>query len=617
MVAIKLEDFGGLIPRMSPRLLPVNMARTARNTKLLNGEARGFRSPRQLADLTAATFTVKRAYRIAYTDAYGDPAEHWMTFDTRDVDIVRSPIINDQFDRYYWAGDGVPKYNTRSRIIQGLDPYWLGIPRPVAAPTVAGDTSASDLTRAYVYTFVSAYGEEGQPSNPTVETGGAGTWVVSGMDTSVPDAVERNITAKRIYRTIAGNTTNLYFFVAEVSLATASYNDSIADDVVALNNILESTSWAGPPADMEGFVVMPNGYLVGWAGRRVLFSEPYRPHAWPAEYELSTEYEIVGMAVWGSTLIIGTRSQPYLGQGATPQSLTLQKLDAVEPCLSRRGMVATVVGAYYPSINGLVLVNSSGVSVITQDILTKEEWAFYNPGTIYAAQLGLQYIAFVTSSFGFIFNPTEPKTKLVELDRFDGVNGIETDRYTGNVYLIRQDRAMDWDPEDTERLFWRWKSKEFHLPKPINFGAVKIKFATADIDVTQDVFSYYGPINDQRFAAGPLNTINGHPVDTVQYDYDMYGDLVVYSEPQLRTPIGGSALFPLNDLALQDAAVRFIVYTNGPVGMVKVFDKVVSSEAIIRLPAGFKRDVWQFELVSNAHVYSVVIAETGKELAAA
>ena len=61
-----------------------------------------------------------------------------------------------------------------------------------------------------------------------------------------------------------------------------------------------------------------------------------------------------------------------MGQGVTPSSFTMQKMDAVEPCLSRRGMVATVAGAYYPSINGLALINSSGVQIVTQSILTKD-----------------------------------------------------------------------------------------------------------------------------------------------------------------------------------------------------------------------------------------------------
>jgi hypothetical protein len=61
MTAIKLEGFSGLMPRVSRRLLPPMAATTARNTKLLQGELRGFRTPREFADFTGEYFTVRRA----------------------------------------------------------------------------------------------------------------------------------------------------------------------------------------------------------------------------------------------------------------------------------------------------------------------------------------------------------------------------------------------------------------------------------------------------------------------------------------------------------------------------------------------------------------------------
>lgn len=604
MTAIRLQNFSGLIPRQSKRLLPDMAATTARNTKLLNGELRGYHAPRQLADFTNDYFTVRRAYRIPRDDDYDDM---YLTFDSREVDIVRSPIINDRFDRYYIAGDGRPKYNTVSRINDELPPLYLGIPQPDTAPTVTPPGVAS-VVRAYVYTFVTAYGEEGPPSDPTlVTTGDTGTWVIGNLDTTPQDAANRNITLKNIYRTVPGQNSSNFFYVGTVAIGVTTFNDNVSDVSAASNNILESTSWIEPPTDMEGFVAMPNGYLVGWAGRRLLFSAPYHPHAWPAEFELSTEFEIVGLVVWGATLIIGTKSNPYIGQGTTPQGFTMQKMDAVEPCLSRRGMVATVAGAYYPSINGLVLANSQGTQIITQDLLTKEEWAQYNPSEIYAAQLGLQYIAFNSPSFGFVFNPTESQARLIELDRFDDVEGIETDRYTGNVYLIRSDRAFDWDPETSERLNWRWKSKEYHFPKPMNFGALKIKFDTGVNDVTVDVFGYYGEYNEDRFAVGPLDTINGHVLHGVQGA----GQVPSWTEPENRMPLGGGPLYPLIFMSTQGPSIRFIAYANGE----KVFDTIVVHEDMIRMPAGFKRDVWQFEMVGNTICYSATIAQTGKELA--
>jgi len=507
MPGLKLEAFMGLIPRSSPRLLPPMAATQARNTKLLNGEVRGFRALREEADFSAGNVTpVRRAMRVV--DNAGILADTWLTFDSRDVDIVRSPIVNDTFDRYFWAGDGRPKMNTYARIQNGDPEYFLGIPIPQNAPAVT-PPAGTDETRAYVYTFVSEFGEEGQPSPPIVATGNAGQWDLSGIDTTVPDSGSRAFgvgAVVKIYRTVTGGTSSNFYYVDEIAFGTAVYADNESSADVAANSLLESTLWAEPPIDLEGFIVMPNGYLIGWKGRRLVFSEAYRPHAWPAEYELSTEFPIVGLVVWGSTLVIGTKSQPYFGQGNSPLSFTMQKLDAVEPCLSRRGMVATTAGAYYPSINGLILANSSGAKVITQDILTKEEWATYNPSDIYAAQLGLQYIAFNSETFGFIFNPTEPQTKLVELDSFNDVEGIETDRYSGNVLLLANNRAMEWDRLSSERLNWRWQSKLYHFPEPMNFGAVRLHFNTGTDDVSLDVEQYYGSYNEALFAAVPSGT---------------------------------------------------------------------------------------------------------------
>jgi hypothetical protein len=394
-------------------------------------------------------------------------------------------------------------------------------------------------------------------------------------------------------------------------MVTTTFTDNFSNDVVALNEILESIFWAMPRNDLEGWVIMPNGYLVGWRGKTICFSDPYRPHAWPAEYELSTEYEIVGMVVWGTALIIGTKSQPYIGQGVTPQSFTLQKMDAVEPCLSRRGMVATVAGAYYPSLNGLVMVNAGGIGVITRDVLTNEEWEDYTPRNIFAAALGLQYIAFVSERFGFVFNPTEAKTKLIELDFFDQVVGVTTDKYSGNVYILRSGRVFEWDPNTEERLFWTWRSKEFHLPKPVNFGAVKIKFLTQEEAFVPDQTNqeYLQQFNTERIQY-PLNTLNSHALNAAK-SRDVDSVYLTWSEAQNRGPLGGSELYDFSPpLSSQPAITRFRAWAGGQL----VYDNAITDETIMRLPSGFKRDVWQFELSSNSNVYSVQIAETGREL---
>lgn len=625
MAGIKLEGFQGVIPRVSERLLPNMAATDAKNTKLLQGELRGYRILVEEADFSAGSVNpVRRAYRIPDT-----PTDAYLTFDSRDVDVVRSPIVNDTHDRYFWAGDGSPKMNTAARIKNGDPPFLLGIPTPNNAPSVT-PPAGTDETRAYVYCFVSAYGEVGPPSPPTIATGGSGTpWNIANVDTTVPDASQRNITHVNIYRTVPGNVSTSFFFVAQVSYSSGTgmspspYADNETNETVAGNNLLESQTWLAPPTTMEGFIAMPNGFLVGWAGRRILFSEPYRPWAWPAEYELATEFDIVAMGVVGSTLIIGTESQPYFGQGVSPASFTTQKIDTVEPCLSRRGLVSTTAGVVYPSINGLVLANSSGIRVITEDLFTKEEWAAISPSTIFAAQLGLQYIAFTSNSSGFVLDPKEPTSRYVLLDGFSQVEGIETDRYTGNVSLIANNRIYEWDGESTnQRMTWTWKSKLYQVPKPLNFGAARLHFITGSLDFSDEISAKYAPYNQALFTAinsepgagARLNTLNGQVLGGSPAANT--GLVAGWDEPETRQPLGGSLLFAVNALSFQQNAIRVVIRIDYENAQKKViFDKVITDENIFRLPTGFKSDLWQIELVGNTTLYSMQIAETPKQLA--
>ncbi len=619
MAGFKLEGFQGLAPRYSERLLPPMMATIARNTKLLNGEIRGFRQLFPQQDLSGLASTVRRVLRVPDT-----PDDAFIAFDSRDVSIVKSPLINDAFDRYFWAGDGRPRMNTGQNIRDGLvlDGFLLGIPGVAVAPTVTPPVG-SDETRAYVYTFQSAFGEEGQPSPPTLATGAEnGDWNITGLQTAVPDASERNVTLKNIYRTVPGNASTSFFFVVQIPIAQTSYLDEEANNPnvdVASRSLLESTQFAEPPTDLEGFVVMPNGWLIGWVGTRLVMSDPYRPHAWPVEYELGTEFPIVAIGVFGSTAVIGTESQPYYGQGVHPVSFIHQKIDEVVPCLSRRGMVATRAGVYYPSLEGLVAATGSGVNVITRDILTKEEWANFRPDDLFASNLGLQYIAFSDSNTGFIYDPQEPTGKLIELEGITQVEGIETDPYTGNVYLLQDDRYTEWDPEILQpglfpdRIPWQWKGKLLQAPKPLNLGAARLQFDVGSMTNPYSTVVTLIPYNEALFAAAPsLNTLNGHALGGTPAQ--SLG-LVTAPTAEIRQPLGGSLLYNINHLLQVPFSVRFIVYIRdkGRFNR-KIVDTIVTEEKVLRLPTGFKADLYQFELCGNTTVYSLQVAETPKQL---
>ncbi len=629
MTTIKIDNFAGIAPRVSTRLLPYNGAQAAENAKLLSGELRGLRETQLLYDF--GTTPVSRAYRLPATTAAPIPingADYWVGFQDPNVDFVRTPVLEDSFERYYWTGDsyhlgGAPQYNTRARIQAGNPSFLLGVPAPVGALTVTPPAGTS-LTRSYVYTFVSAYGEESAPSPATVATGTTGTWTLSGFDTVPPGTPSNyNITNVNIYRTVASSTSTTaeYFFVAQVALGTTTYSDSALDAIIALNFTLPSLTWTTPPATLTGLISHPGGFLVGFSGRDLYMSEPYHPHAWPVQYIQTCKTEIVGVAIYNNIIIVTTTSNPYYAEGMSPSAITLQKIDSIDPCVSRRSIATTLSGVYYASPQGIVVATAGATQLATQQLFTREEWQLYfSPTTVQAVPYGLQYIAFDTTASGFIFSPAETLAPLTTLDRFSNVGAIQIDQYSGDVYIVQGNQVRLWDPPESTPYTYTWVSKDFDLPKPVNFGAMKIKFNGGGYQVPASLLGDYTSFNTQRIAK-PLNCINLAPINGVRKlpaftgvagSITGAGAIVA----QIKSPIAGSPLFSLGALENVISGVQVTVYARSPSSQVwqAVFTWTATDERTYRMPAGIKADGWRVQLVGNAPVYSFAMAETGKEL---
>jgi hypothetical protein len=629
MTSIKIDNFAGVAPRMSARLLPYNGATTAANAKLLSGELRGLRETQVLHDF-GLTPTV-RAYRLPATVGAPLPlgsSDFWVGFDSNEVDFVRTPVLEDSFERYYWTSDetsysGAPQYNTRARIQSSQPSFLLGIPAPVGAPSVA-PPAGTDIVRSYVYTFVSAYGEEGPPSPATVATGTAGVWNLSGIDAAPINPSDYNITTVRIYRTVADSTstTTQYFFVDDIAIGTTTYSDGALDQVVALNFIMPSLTWDAPPTGLKGLISHPGGFLVGFVGRDLYMSDPYHPHAWPVQNIQTCATEIVGVAVYNNIIIVTTTSHPYYAEGMSPSAITLQKIDSIDPCVSRRSIATTLTGVYYASPQGIIVATAGATQLATQQLFTREEWQdFFSPTTVQAVPYGLQYIAFDTTSTGFIFSPAETLAPLTTLDRFSNVGAIQIDQYSGDVYIVQANQVRLWDPPESTPYEYTWISKQFDLPKPVNFGAMKIKFDGGGYQIPPDLLADYTSFNTQRITK-PLNCVNLAPINGVRTKPPFPGstDPVITGSgailPQIKEPIGGSPLFNIGNLGNVVGAVQVTILARTPRSQVwnKVFTWTATDERTYRLPAGFKSDGWQVQLIGNVPVYSFALAETGKEL---
>lgn len=511
MALITLKAFGGMVPAVDDRLLPDQNAALARNSWVYDGKLEGMRVPLLVYTLLdASTRKVFRLPRRAegsldISDSY------WLEFPQLDTTIVPGAVNNAGDHLYFWAnGVAPPRYNSRARIIVSTTDLVLGIPSPGSILTVvpSGGVSGTTESRAYTYTHVSSFGEEGPPSDPSVVVTGKidDTWVVT-IPAVGGDATDRDLTLTRIYRTITSDQgISTYFFVAEVAIATLSYNDTQTSAVVVLNEQMTSQEYDPPPTDLAGMASMPNGMIIGWRENELWFCEPYRPHAWPASYQISTEFDIVGVGVIGQTAVIATTGVPYVCTGVHPSSMSLVRLSGFpEPCISQGSVVSAPEGVYYASPAGLALVSPSSASVATYKLISKERWQeLVVMANINAAMLQKAYFAYAGASLG-TFEDTAFEETAFELVDFDDTLGgfmvdmddsrvaftsllstlptfnVFKDWWTNEVLIIRNGGVYQLDLTSSQAHgSYFWRSKVYHMQRLTNFGAAKIFYTAPD-----------------------------------------------------------------------------------------------------------------------------------------
>lgn len=511
MSGLKISNFGGVIPRIEPRLLPANSAQIAENVKLFSGALVSWRKANTV-NVPTKGGALKSMYRMYDTSSN----DKWLAW-TDDVDVVKGPIAGDTSFKLYYTGDtttasnaaaGPRKTNLALTTASGTDyPHdWLemGVPAPGAAPTVVGTggTSTNSITRVYLYTYVTGtdlqggtWSEEGPPSPLGTGTGKEdATWVIAALSTGTTGKYAWGAATKRIYRTLtdsAGNT-NYQLALNAVPIATTSTNDTVAD--AALGVICPTftpgvvgSEWIAPPSDLRGLIALPNGMMAGFSGNLICFCEPYYPHAWPTRYQLAANYSIVSLGSYGQTLIVTTKGFPYAVFGVRPDAMVMQMIEENKPCVSKRGTVSFPWGVMWPTPDGLALAGVGGTVNVIEPFMKRDEWQDQcYPSTIIARQFQDVYFGFFNdgaSDLSFIFDRANAQGPLA----FGNFNaqGAWTDPETAILYLMQGGNITQWDSDQVNLSPFDWQSKVFVLPKPVNFGAVQIE---AD----------YGALNDSN-----------------------------------------------------------------------------------------------------------------------
>lgn len=590
--AIRVTMFGGIVPRLADRGLPDNAAQFALNAKLYSGELRAWSQLRPLANLPISNAKTVYHYRHNGSDHYLAFPEH--------THVVKAPLVNETLGRLYWAGSTGPYVNTTTRILASQPAYRLGVPAPggVFSVVPSGGTAATAESRAYVAIWVSAFGEEGAPAAPVLVNGNAdGSWTVNGLNALTADAAYTNITHLRLYRTVTSATGVDYRQVAEwpIGARPASYVDNVATSTVASAAVLQSLTWTPPPTNLKGLIAVAGGFMAGFSGRTVHLSVPYYPHAWPEEYQIAVEDNIVGLGTFGNTIVVATEGRTYLLVGQVPEVMASMKMEGVQPCLSARGIVSTVGGVMYPATDGLVLVDggSNRGQIVSRGWVTKDEWDQFNPAGQMASVYQDRYLAFYGPQLGFTIGFDDPVTGFTEL-QLEGVQSVDLDPLTGQTLITIGDTVYEWDGDPLTSLAYSWRSKPFLQNRPVNFGAIQLRGAFVGSSVGVDL----PPAQGLGGYALNQQVVNGGKSTGNRYGGSLNG-------PSLWMALGAE---PAPPQAGPEVAVK--VYGDG---VLRWFG-AISDEDIHRLPSGFKCVLWEVEVQGVSPLFSIALADTPKTL---
>ena len=473
---INIPLMKGEVPRLKAHLLPVEAATIAKDCNFENGII----SP-MLTDAFSMNLPIAAKTLFKYTP------EHWFCWNTA-IDAIHNPMAQDEWQRVYFTGENKPKVTAQDIAIGPTSPaasYDLGVPAPDSAPTInrtdisTGDEPPEgeaaiydDETRFYVQTYLTRFGEEGAPGEPSTEllVEKPGTTVYIGL--ARPTVNTHNITHTRLYRTVTSSVGAEYMLVAELPISQTEY----ADTAKTINApIVETWDFDLPDENMRGLCQMANGICAGFAGNEVMFSEAYLPYAWPKQYRGTTEHEIVGIKAIGTSLVVATKGYPYIFSGVTPSSINGTKIGSEQSCLNKESMIVVNGTVLYASPDGIVAVGSDGAITITDQLMTKQQWQDKNPQTIKAwANEGL-YVA-LHDGGGFIFDSTSQDFRQISNTWDCGYADLERDQ----LFVVK-DKALHVWQGGNDYLPMTWRSKIFQMPVDSLMSCARV--VSADVGV--------------------------------------------------------------------------------------------------------------------------------------
>jgi len=261
VTAFKVSKFLGKAPRISPELLPDAAAQIASNAKVSSGDLIPYRIPTIVGNVNR-NGDIKTIYPMRDTS---DPTiNRWLSWLT-DVDVAVTTTLNDEEQRIYYTGDGVPKVTNYALAVDGSGVYPaayydLGLPLPTTIPV----TSATSYTSKTITSYARDSGNTATiitSSNHSLNTGQRVT--IAGFTSAVGKLF--NITNAQV--TVIDNTTFTYYSVG-AAVGTSSESGGTANLAGNTNTRNYIYTWVTPwgeesiPSDLSETLYVKEGQTI-------------------------------------------------------------------------------------------------------------------------------------------------------------------------------------------------------------------------------------------------------------------------------------------------------------------------------------------------------------------
>ena len=483
MAYFKRNRFSGVAPALSPKLLGDQFGQVAENIDFERGNLK----PVKVNGSSVWNLSTRR-YSIYYYET-PFPQEYWLEWTADYVKAVPGPIPGDVEYRLYWTGDGYPKYATFAQITASGSPpypqnsYKLGVPAPESAPDVTIDGPQDEDVEpveeyAWVYTYVTVFGEEGPPSyasspllefTPTTQTATVVCTGYAGVDAGQIPLAGGKI---RLYRSNTGSNLTFFQFVDEKPYqAQVTFIDDKQD--AELGEVLPSDTWIGPPdgnttlypdGALQGLIPVANGVFAGHVGKRLCMSEAYLPHAWPIGNRITLERDIVAIGTTANGIVALTDGKPYFVTGVEPSAMTAITIDLAQACTNKFSVVDMGDYLLYAGPDGLCAVSGGEGRVVTKGLIDVETWrAEYYPDKCKAFLWEGVYVACdPDTDRAWVYDPRASEAALSWTDSVTAnkMYGGYTKLKDGNLYLIDGQQIVPFQTGSASKQT-KWRSKVY------------------------------------------------------------------------------------------------------------------------------------------------------------